>query len=128
MGFPRRRVRGWDGRGSDASGPRGVSVGGEQEGVQVCLRVRFRRQLGARGTGGENPAARAGPAVPGVTQGPRRLSAGGRRRPRGYYDSLEALRDPEHEEHEEYLERIGGEFDPEAFDMEEVNAALTRLR
>ncbi len=45
----------------------------------------------------------------------------------GYYDFLEAIRDPEHPEHEDYLEWIGGEFDPEAFDLEGVNEALQAL-
>jgi hypothetical protein len=43
----------------------------------------------------------------------------------GYENFLEAIRNPDHDEHEEYLTWIGGEFDPEAFDLEEVN---TRLR
>jgi len=43
-----------------------------------------------------------------------------------YADFLEALRDPEHAEHEEYTEWIGGEFDPEAFDNEAVNRELQR--
>ncbi len=34
---------------------------------------------------------------------------------------FEATRNPEHEEHEEYLEWVGGSFDPEAFDLAEVN-------
>lgn len=42
----------------------------------------------------------------------------------GYQGFLEAIADPEHEEHEEYLVWIGGEFDPEAFDLDEVNQAL----
>jgi hypothetical protein len=45
----------------------------------------------------------------------------------GYEGFLEAIRDPDHSEHEDYLEWIGGEFDPEAFDLEGVNAALRRL-
>jgi hypothetical protein len=45
----------------------------------------------------------------------------------GYISFLEALHDPEHPEHEEMLEWIGGEFDPEAFDLDEVNVALQRL-
>jgi hypothetical protein len=45
----------------------------------------------------------------------------------GYYHFLEAIQDPDHEEHEEYLEWVGGEFDPEAFDFEEVNQALAAL-
>lgn len=39
----------------------------------------------------------------------------------GYEYFLKAIRDPNHDEHEEYLNWIGGEFDPEAFDLEEVN-------
>ena len=46
----------------------------------------------------------------------------------GYEHFLEAIADPEHEEHEDYLEWAGGEFDPEAFDLEEVNGALRALR
>ena len=42
----------------------------------------------------------------------------------GYASFLEAIHDPEHPEHEEMLEWIGGEFDPEAFDRDEVNVAL----
>jgi hypothetical protein len=44
--------------------------------------------------------------------------------PWGYEGFLEAMRDPQNEEHESYLEWIGGEFDPEAFDL---NAANQRL-
>jgi hypothetical protein len=46
----------------------------------------------------------------------------------GYYSFLEAIQDPNHEEHEEYLEWVGGAFDPEAFDLEEVNEVLQALR
>ena len=46
----------------------------------------------------------------------------------GHYQFLEAIGDPEHEEHDEYLEWVGGEFDPEAFDLEKVNQALRALR
>jgi hypothetical protein len=45
----------------------------------------------------------------------------------GYVDFLEAIRDPKHPEHEEMLEWVGGEFDPDAFDLEEVNTELQRL-
>jgi hypothetical protein len=43
----------------------------------------------------------------------------------GYENFLEAIRNPDHIEHDDYLTWVGGEFDPEAFDLEEVN---TRLR
>ncbi|MGB2728747.1 MAG: plasmid pRiA4b ORF-3 family protein [Halobacteriota archaeon] len=38
----------------------------------------------------------------------------------GYAELLEIIRNPEHEEYEEMLEWLGGEFDPEHFDVEEV--------
>ncbi len=38
----------------------------------------------------------------------------------GYEQFLEAIRNPKHEEHESYLEWIGGSFDPEAFDLHKV--------
>ncbi|MBN1582255.1 MAG: plasmid pRiA4b ORF-3 family protein [Anaerolineae bacterium] len=46
----------------------------------------------------------------------------------GYYGFLEAIQDPGHPEHDDYLEWIGGEFDPERFDLDETDAALQRLR
>ena len=39
---------------------------------------------------------------------------------------LEALKDPHHEQHEETLEWIGEEFDPELFDIETVNKLLKK--
>src|SRR5262245_58148197 len=44
--------------------------------------------------------------------------------PWGYGEFLEAIQNPEHEQHEELLEWVGGEFDPEAFDTEAVNETL----
>jgi hypothetical protein len=46
----------------------------------------------------------------------------------GYADFVQAIADPEHPEHEELLEWVGGEFDPEQFDLAEANAALHPLR
>jgi hypothetical protein len=46
----------------------------------------------------------------------------------GYEVFLEAIGDPEHPEHEDYLEWIGGEFDPEEFDLDAVNAVLRAVR
>jgi hypothetical protein len=48
--------------------------------------------------------------------------------PPGYKRLLEALRDPKHEDHEEMREWIGDKFDPEAFDLDEVNQILKRVR
>lgn len=45
----------------------------------------------------------------------------------GYYEMLEALGDPDHEEHDEMKEWIGGEFDLEAFSVEAVNEELRRV-
>mgnify|MGYP001069261173 CR=1 FL=1 len=48
--------------------------------------------------------------------------------PPGYEGFLEAITDPCHEEHEAMLEWVGGQFDPEAFDLTAVDRALRRLR
>ena len=45
----------------------------------------------------------------------------------GYENFLDAIRDPDHDEHEMYLTWIGGEFDPEAFDLAEVNIRLRSM-
>ena len=42
----------------------------------------------------------------------------------GYGSFLEAIKDPKHPEHDEYLEWVGGEFDPEAFDLDDINVML----
>ncbi len=46
----------------------------------------------------------------------------------GYTEFLEAIADPNHEEHESYLEWVGGPFDPAGFDLASVNAALQKVR
>jgi hypothetical protein len=38
----------------------------------------------------------------------------------GYEEFLEIIKDPDHEEHEDMLDWVGGEFDPEHFDAKEV--------
>lgn len=48
--------------------------------------------------------------------------------PWGYYNLLEAIGDPSHPEHEDLLEWVGGEYDPEAFDLNEVNKGLKPFR
>ena len=42
----------------------------------------------------------------------------------GFYNLLEAIGDPEHEQHDELLDWLGGSFDPEAFSVDEVNRQL----
>jgi hypothetical protein len=42
----------------------------------------------------------------------------------GYRDFLDAIADPQHPQHEGYLEWVGDAFDPGAFDIDEVNALL----
>jgi hypothetical protein len=44
----------------------------------------------------------------------------------GYHNFLQAIGDPDHPEHDQHLTWAGGSFDPEAFDLEEVNAGLRR--
>ncbi len=41
---------------------------------------------------------------------------------------LDKIQDPKHDEHKDTLEWVGGEFDPEEFDLEEVNDDLRYLR
>jgi hypothetical protein len=46
----------------------------------------------------------------------------------GFYDLVEALNDPNHERHEELLDWIGDNFDPQAFSVDNVNRMLAPLR
>jgi hypothetical protein len=46
----------------------------------------------------------------------------------GFYDLLDALGDPTHEQHDELLDWVGGDYDPDAFSIVEVNQMLTPLR
>ena len=46
----------------------------------------------------------------------------------GYEELLSAASDPEHEDHDELLEWIGGPFDPTAFDLVATNVALQHVR
>jgi hypothetical protein len=46
----------------------------------------------------------------------------------GFYNLLEAMRDPEHEQHEELIEWLGYRFDPEGFSVDEVNRRLGAMQ
>ena len=46
----------------------------------------------------------------------------------GYYNLLEALRDPDHPERKEMSDWVGGEFDPDAFSAEDVNRRLSPIQ
>ena len=46
----------------------------------------------------------------------------------GYVELLEAIRQPDHPEHEAMLEWVGGEFDSEFFDLDAVNRLLRQIR
>ncbi|MDD2904119.1 MAG: plasmid pRiA4b ORF-3 family protein [Syntrophales bacterium] len=46
----------------------------------------------------------------------------------GYAEFLEAIGDPKHPDHEGILEWVGGQFDPETFELEEINRKLAKLR
>lgn len=46
----------------------------------------------------------------------------------GFAEFLEAVADPDHEEHESHLMWVGGSFDPESLSLASVNAALQRVR
>ncbi len=43
----------------------------------------------------------------------------------GYADSVKAIRNPRHPEHDEMLAWAGGQFDPEEFDLNAVNGMLS---
>jgi hypothetical protein len=45
----------------------------------------------------------------------------------GYANFLEAISDPMHEEHDEYLDWVGDEFDPEKFDVAQFEIALKNI-
>jgi hypothetical protein len=73
---------------------------------------------------------------PGIAAGAQALCVGGARAcppedsegPASYAEFLAALRDPFHEQHAEAVESVEGRFDPEHFDVDEVNARLARLQ
>ncbi|MEM9273366.1 MAG: plasmid pRiA4b ORF-3 family protein [Cyanobacteria bacterium P01_F01_bin.143] len=44
--------------------------------------------------------------------------------PWGYMEFLEAIQDPNHPEHESFLEWLGGDFDSEFYDLNEINQRL----
>lgn len=46
----------------------------------------------------------------------------------GFYDLLEALRDPAHEQHDEMNDWVGEDYDPDTFSIDVVNRMLTPLR
>jgi Plasmid pRiA4b ORF-3-like protein len=45
----------------------------------------------------------------------------------GYELMLEALADPDHEDHDQFAMWVGGPFDPAAFELAEANIALQRV-
>jgi len=46
----------------------------------------------------------------------------------GYYELLETIADPKADDHEDMVEWLGGDFDPDAFDLDEVNTILAKWR
>jgi Plasmid pRiA4b ORF-3-like protein len=46
----------------------------------------------------------------------------------GYAEFLEALADPDHEEHERYVTWAGGEFDAKRLDLEAINRTLAKTK
>jgi hypothetical protein len=47
--------------------------------------------------------------------------------PWGYRELLDILKNPKHDEYAERLDWLGGQHDPEGFDLGQVNAMLARL-
>jgi len=46
----------------------------------------------------------------------------------GYMDMLEIMSNPKHERYDEIMDWTGGEFDPEAFPMDEINTCLKKSK
>jgi hypothetical protein len=46
----------------------------------------------------------------------------------GYYDLLETIKDPKNPDYEDMREWLGGDFDPEAFDLDSLNAELKSVK
>jgi hypothetical protein len=46
----------------------------------------------------------------------------------GYLDMLGAFADPKHPEHEDAVDRLGEDYDPDAFDIEAINLGLAKVR
>ena len=46
----------------------------------------------------------------------------------GFYNLLDAVSDPTHEEHDELLDWVGEDYDPDAFSIDQINQMLTPLR
>ncbi len=44
--------------------------------------------------------------------------------PFGYADFLQAIQDPEHEEHEQTVEWVGGEFKPDRFSAKDATRGM----
>ncbi len=45
----------------------------------------------------------------------------------GFEEFLEAMKEPNHEGHDSYVTWVGGQYDPEEFDIEEVNGWLQNI-
>jgi len=65
-----------------------------------------------------------GVKLPVVIQGKRACPPEDVGGPWGYAEFIDALKDPRHPEHERYVEWIGGEFDPDEFDLVGVNQVM----
>jgi pRiA4b ORF-3-like protein len=46
----------------------------------------------------------------------------------GYAEFLEAIADPAHEDHDQFLTWVGGHFDPKHFDLDATNLALSKIK
>jgi len=74
----------------------------------------------------KSPSAEPGARYPRCIDGARACPPEDCGGPWGYGNLLETLKNPKHKEHEEMLEWVGGEFDPEAFDADRVTKQLAQ--
>ena len=45
----------------------------------------------------------------------------------GFEEFLEAMKDPQHPEHESYISWWGGQYDPDEFNLDKINKALQKI-
>jgi Plasmid pRiA4b ORF-3-like protein len=93
--------------------------------LPISLRLR-RRLVLRRGAGSRRPDD-PGRLLSAPRRGRQERPTRRRRGPWGYGEFLDAIEDPKHERHTELLEWCGGHFDPQQFDVDQINRRLASL-
>jgi hypothetical protein len=93
-------------------------------GKPAAVRLRLWGRLGARHGGGEGTRPQPGTRYPCCIGGRGACPPEDVGGPWGYQGFLAAVADAGHDEHEQWIEWVGGGFDPDAFDVASVDKAL----